>query len=133
MFTLNEQLQADSFFVTDLKICRVLLMNNANFPWLILVPRIVDAVELVDLSIATQIDILNEINLVAKILQKKFSPDKLNIANLGNIVRQLHIHVIARFENDIAFPKPVWGLETKKYDKKSAQDLILEIREVVEV
>lgn len=131
MFTLNKQLQADSFFITDLKVCQVLLMNNANFIWMILVPKIADAVELTDLPFATQTEILHEINLVAKILQQKFSPYKLNIANLGNIVRQLHIHVIVRFENDVAFPKPVWGIEAKKYDEKVAQDLIEEIKKLL--
>lgn len=131
MFTLNKQLEADSFFITDLKICRVLLMNNANFPWLILVPKIEEAVELTDLPFFVQIDILSEINLVAKIVQKKFSPHKLNIANLGNIVRQLHIHVVGRFEADRAFPKPVWGFEVVKYDEKVARDLVEEIREKI--
>ena len=128
MFELDKNLAGDTFFVADLKTCRILLMNNSRFPWLILVPRIVGAVELTDLPFETQNEILQEINLVAKILQKKFQPHKLNIAALGNVVRQLHIHVIARFENDAVFPKPVWGGEAKKYDENISGNLILEIK-----
>lgn len=128
MFFLDSKLKADTFFVTDLKISRVLLMNNANYPWLILVPRRPDLVELTDLTFDKQIEVLREINLVSQILQRKFQPHKLNIGALGNVVRQLHIHVIARFENDAAFPKPVWGEASKPYEQKDVQDLVQEIK-----
>ncbi len=128
MFFLDSKLKADTFFVTDLKISRVLLMNNANYPWLILVPRKPDLVELTDLTFDEQIAVLREINLVSQILQRKFQPHKLNIGALGNVVRQLHIHVIARFENDAAFPKPVWGEASKPYEQKDVQDLAQEIK-----
>jgi len=128
MFFLDSKLKADTFFVTDLKISRVLLMNNANYPWLILVPRKPDLVELTDLTFDEQIAVLREINLVSQILQRKFQPHKLNIGALGNVVRQLHIHVIARFENDAAFPKPVWGEASKPYEQKDVQDLVQEIK-----
>ena len=127
MFILNSTLEKDSFFVTDLKICRVLLMNNSHYPWLILVPREPDLIELTDLSFEKQIDVLREINLVSDFLQKSFLPTKINIATLGNIVRQLHIHVIARFETDISFPKPVWGGEAKLYNKEDSAKLIEKI------
>lgn len=128
MFSLDPKLNADTFFVTDLKISRVLLMNNANYPWLILVPREQGAVELTDLGFETQSEILREINLVAKVLQKKFAPHKINIGALGNVVRQLHIHIIARFENDAAFPKPVWGEASKPYESNAAEVLISELK-----
>lgn len=128
MFKLDKQLEKDCFFVANLSICKVLLMNNKNFTWLVLVPQIQDAVELVDLPFATQTQILSEINLVTKILQKKFLPHKINTAMLGNMVRQLHIHIILRFENDIAFPKPVWGLDSIAYNADEAQKIINEIK-----
>lgn len=129
MFELNKKLQEDCFFVCDLKISKLLLMNDSNYPWLILVPRQNGLTELTDLSFEDQVEVLKEINLVAKILQEKFGADKLNIANLGNVVSQLHIHVIARLKNDAAFPKPVWGtLPAKPYEKDVAQELIDEIR-----
>jgi diadenosine tetraphosphate (Ap4A) HIT family hydrolase len=109
MFILDKKLQQDSFFIGDLELCKVLLMNDANYPWLILVPRQNNLKDIIDLSFDDQIILLKEINFVAEILKKEFECDKLNIANLGNVVSQLHIHVIARKKNDITFPKPVWG------------------------
>ncbi len=109
MFILDKKLQQDSFFIADLELSKVLLMNDANYPWLILVPRQNNLKDIIDLSFDDQIILLKEINFVAEIFKKEFEFDKLNIANLGNVVSQLHIHVIARKKNDITFPKPVWG------------------------
>ena len=109
MFILDKKLQQDSFFIADLELCKVLLMNDANYPWLILVPRQNNLKDIVDLSFDDQIILLKEINFVAEIFKKEFKFDKLNIANLGNVVSQLHIHVIVRKKNDVTFPKPVWG------------------------
>lgn len=129
MFVLNSRLAADTFLVGDLKISRLLLMNDANYFWFILVPRKADLVELTDLSFEEQIEVLREINLVAKILKTDFAAEKLNIAALGNVVKQLHIHVIGRFENDAAFPKPVWGATpAKAYEEKAAQELINKVK-----
>ncbi len=129
MFDLNSKLAADTFLVGDLKISRLLLMNDANYFWFILVPRKPDLVELTDLSFEEQIEVLREINLVAKILKTDFAAEKLNIAALGNVVKQLHIHVIGRFENDIAFPKPVWGAApAKAYEEKAALELINKVK-----
>ena len=108
-FTLHHQLAADTFHVTRLPLCEVLLLNDANHPWLVLVPRIADATELVDLSDVEQVTLTREIALTSRVLQALFKPDKLNVAALGNMVPQLHVHVIARFTNDVAWPRPVWG------------------------
>lgn len=128
MFEIDKNLKNDCIFIKKLNTSQLLLMNNSNFKWLVLVPEIKNAIEFTDLEFSKQINILNEVNIVAKILQNKFKPTKINIATLGNVVRQLHIHIIARFENDIAFPKPVWGFESKKYQPKEAQYLIEEIK-----
>lgn len=129
MFTLNSKLESDTFFVDDLKLCRVLLMNDSNYPWLILVPRKPDLIELIDLSFDEQIEVLREVNLVSEILKKNFSADKLNIAALGNVVSQLHIHVIARFKNDASFPKPVFGAAPAlPYKKEDAEKMIEKIK-----
>ena len=129
MFVLNAKLAADTFLVCDLKISRLLLMNDSNYFWFILVPRKADLVELTDLSFEEQIEVLREINLVAEILKKDFAVEKLNIGALGNVVKQLHIHVIGRFENDVAFPKPVWGAApAKPYQEKSAIELINKVK-----
>jgi diadenosine tetraphosphate (Ap4A) HIT family hydrolase len=129
MFVLNQKLADDTFWICDLKISRLLLMNDANYLWFILVPKKSDLVELIDLNFDEQIEVLREINLVAKILKTDFAAEKINIAALGNAVKQLHIHVIGRFENDATFPKPVWGnAPTKPYQTSAAQDLIAKFK-----
>lgn len=132
MFTLNPKLEADTIFISDLKISRLLLMNDANYVWLILVPRKENLVELTDLSFDEQVEVLGEINLLGRILQKEFACDKLNIAALGNVVKQLHIHVIARKENDATFPKPVWGnAPAVPYQEEDAKKLIAQIKSLL--
>lgn len=132
MFNLDPKLQQDCFFVQDLKISRLLLMNDSNYKWLILVPRIQNLVEITDLKLEQQIELLQEINLLSKILKVNFKADKLNIANLGNVVSQLHIHIIARFKNDVTFPQPIWGNKpSKPYDKEQAVALIDEIKNLI--
>jgi diadenosine tetraphosphate (Ap4A) HIT family hydrolase len=108
-FTLDARLQADTRPVTSLPLCEVLLMNDARYPWLILVPRHMGLVETLDLPSAAQLQLWQEINQVAAVLREVAPCDKLNIGALGNIVRQLHVHVIARKEGDAAWPGPVWG------------------------
>jgi diadenosine tetraphosphate (Ap4A) HIT family hydrolase len=133
MFALHPQLESDSFFISDLKISRLLLMNDANYLWLILVPRKPGLVELIDLSFEEQMEVLFEINLLSEILKKNFSADKINIGALGNVVSQLHIHVISRKKNDVTFPKPVWGnAKAKAYAKDEAENLVQEIRKLLE-
>jgi diadenosine tetraphosphate (Ap4A) HIT family hydrolase len=108
-FQLHAQLAEDTVPVIELALCEVRLMDDANHPWLVLVPRIADAVELIDLDAAQRAQLTTEIDGTSHALKSLFKPDKLNIAALGNLVPQLHVHVIARFRNDIAWPRPVWG------------------------
>ena len=127
MFTLNPKLKEDCFFVTDLKLSQLLLMNDSNYFWFILVPKKDGLVELTDLAFDEQIELLKEINEVSDILKNQLKVEKLNIATLGNVVSQLHIHVIGRFKNDVAFPKPVWGaVNAKNYSPEKAQEIIKE-------
>ena len=109
MFTLDPQLQKDTIAIASLPLCELLLMNDANYPWLILVPRRENVRELIELSAEDQLQFMHESNAVARLLQTQFSAEKLNIAALGNVVAQLHIHHIARFKHDAVWPKPVWG------------------------
>ena len=92
------------------------LINNSDYVWLILVPQRNNIVEITDLPHPEYNLLCSEIRLVSQAMQKLFKPDKLNIATIGNIVRQLHVHIIARFENDKLFPKPIWGCEFTPYD-----------------
>lgn len=131
IFSLHPQLEKDCFFIEDWPVCRLVLMDDSRFPWFILVPRIHGARELVDLPETEQIRVLNEINWLSKSIQKALKPYKLNIAALGNMVPQLHIHVIARFEEDEAWPKPVWSAEGKAvhYSKEKKSELIEQIKQ----
>tara|TARA_R110000868_G_scaffold218576_2_gene469247 strand:+ start:167695 stop:168096 length:402 start_codon:yes stop_codon:yes gene_type:complete len=112
MFVLHERLSADTYKVCDLELCQVLLMNDTTYPWLILVPRQNDIVEITDLSTEDQALLMVEISKVSEVLQEITGADKMNVAALGNMVPQLHVHVIARFKNDTAWPAPVWGKTT---------------------
>ena len=109
IWSLHPQLAQATVPVGDLALARVLLANDANFPWLILVPRRPGLVELIDLEENAQIQLLSEIAAAARALKSITECDKLNIAALGNQVAQLHVHVIARRHSDAAWPKPVWG------------------------
>jgi diadenosine tetraphosphate (Ap4A) HIT family hydrolase len=116
MFTLHAQLERDTFLITNLPLCRALLMNNALFPWIILVPRVEGAREILDLSPEERHPCMDEIAQASAVMQYLFLPDKLNMAALGNQVPQLHVHVIARYTGDAAWPEPVWGKGFKPYE-----------------
>ncbi|KAF0182233.1 MAG: histidine triad protein [Nitrospirae bacterium] len=108
-FTLHEQLKADTYTVTRLALCRVLLLNDSSVPWLILVPEVPGISEIHELSILDRTVLMEEISRASLALQELYAPDKLNIGALGNIVPQLHIHIIGRYKSDRAWPGPIWG------------------------
>jgi diadenosine tetraphosphate (Ap4A) HIT family hydrolase len=108
-FLLDERLGKDSILLFDGKLSQFRLMDEKRFPWLILVPRVDHAVELIDLTEEQQQQLLIEVNIASHALRKQFTCHKLNIGALGNIVNQLHVHVIARTHEDAAWPNPVWG------------------------
>ena len=108
-WSLHPQLAADTVPVGDLALSRVLLANDANFPWLILVPRRPGLTEIIDLEENEQIQLMGEIDAVARALKSVTECEKLNVAALGNQVPQLHVHLVARRHSDAAWPKPVWG------------------------
>lgn len=109
---LHPQLADDTHPLAQLELCELRLMDDANHPWLILVPRVADAVEVIDLDQARQALLMREIDHACRALRTAVNPHKLNVAALGNMVPQLHVHVIARFRDDIAWPRPVWGTAT---------------------
>ena len=113
-FSLAPQLAADCTWVTDLPLCKVLLLNDANYPWLVLVPQVEDCKEIIDLSPSQQEQLWRESAAVSRVLQVLFKPDKLNVAAIGNVVSQLHMHHIARYRDDLSWPKPVWGQHPAK-------------------
>jgi diadenosine tetraphosphate (Ap4A) HIT family hydrolase len=133
-FVLDPRLAGDAHHVGDLELSRVLLMDDARFPWLILVPRRANLRELTDLDTGDQQRLLAEIDRCARVLHALEKPDKLNIAALGNVVAQLHVHVIARRASDAAWPRPVWGFgERVAHASPELHDRLGALREALEI
>ena len=124
-FDLDGRLEADSTFIADGPLSQFRLMNDARYPWLVLVPKVFNATEWVDLPEQEQQILLSEINTAAKILREQFPCEKINIGALGNIVRQLHVHVVARTSNDEAWPGPVWGQGKAKTYSAAALEILI--------
>lgn len=132
-FTLNERLKNDTFEVADLALCRVLLMNDASFAWLILVPRRPGVTEVHNLSKEDRIALIEEAAAASRAVVTVFSPDKINIGSLGNIVEQLHVHVVGRKKTDRAWPGPVWGAgQGRPYDGDELASVISALRRALE-
>jgi diadenosine tetraphosphate (Ap4A) HIT family hydrolase len=130
-WSLHPQLHADTVPVCDLALSRLLATNDANFPWLILVPRRVGASEIIDLG-AEQATLMDELALVSRALKDVTRCDKLNVAAIGNVVPQLHIHIVARRKDDAAWPQPVWGAVPRlAYAADAMERFVVAIRERV--
>ncbi len=128
-FTLDQRLARDCHRLAELPLCELLLMNNALLPWFILVPRVAE-VELHQLTTAQQHALLGEVNLISRFVQEAFAPDKLNVAAIGNIVRQLHVHVVGRRESDICWPGVVWGVQQREpYTQAALDAMVRNLRE----
>jgi diadenosine tetraphosphate (Ap4A) HIT family hydrolase len=133
-FALDPRLAADTHTVGELPLSRALLMDDARYPWLVLVPRIAGACELVDLDAAAQSQLLAEISVACRALQSLYAPHKLNVAALGNVVEQLHVHIVARNTGDAAWPAPVWGRgEPHHYAREESDERIAALRRALEL
>jgi diadenosine tetraphosphate (Ap4A) HIT family hydrolase len=119
-WSLHPQLKNDTSPVGGLPLCRVLAINDAVYPWLILVPRRDDIVELADLAAADAALLMEETGAVARALKSVTACHKINVAAIGNVVPQLHVHIVARRKDDPLWPKPVWGLHTVRAGDKAA-------------
>ena len=109
VFALDQRLQQDTLVIGDFPLCRLLLSNDSNYPWFILVPRREDISEIFQLDVVDQQQLWQETTTLAELLKDSFDADKLNVGALGNVVSQLHMHVIVRKRADAAWPAPVWG------------------------
>lgn len=128
-FELDPTLAADSILIADWPLCRVQLMDDARFAWLILVPRRPGLVELDDLQDADCVQLAHEIRRAMQVLRGVTQVDKLNVGALGNLVRQFHVHVVARRVGDAAWPGPVWGSgPALRYDSTARADMIARLR-----
>ena len=132
-FNLHPRLARDTYAVANLNLCKLLLMNDSNYPWFILVPRIKNISELFELNKLDQSLLNQEVNEVSKRLSLHFNAKKMNVAAIGNIVPQLHIHVIARKETDAAWPNPIWNnVDIVPYKKNISLELIKDIKIIIE-
>jgi diadenosine tetraphosphate (Ap4A) HIT family hydrolase len=131
-YELHPQLAADTHPLATFSLCDLRLMDDANYPWLILVPRVPLARELLDLDAAQRHQLTDEIDRAGHLLRDVFLPHKLNVAALGNLVPQLHVHVIARYENDPAWPAPVWGrVAARPYAPEGLVERISQLRDAL--
>jgi len=123
-FTIDKKFLKSSYHITDLKLCSIRLHDNSKFPWLILIPKRNKIVDISDLKHKDQILLINEIVFVSKIMKKIFKTSKLNVEKIGNIVPQLHIHIIARNKKDSSWPLSVWVVKGKNYTKEALTIMI---------
>tara|TARA_R110000868_G_scaffold214105_1_gene464220 strand:- start:1024 stop:1449 length:426 start_codon:yes stop_codon:yes gene_type:complete len=132
MFVLDSRLQQDTVCLGEYPLCRLLLMNDAQYPWFILVPRREDVSELFQLDAADQLQLWRETMGLAEVLKDCFAADKMNVATLGNVVSQLHMHVIVRRRDDVSWPAPVWGRHpTQAYTAEQVAALKARLRSVL--
>lgn len=132
MFKLHSQLVNDGILVGDFPLCSLLLINDAHYPWFILVPRREDVTEVFQLSAQDRQQLLDESCLLAEALKDAFAAHKLNIAALGNVVSQLHVHHVVRYREDPAWPAPVWGkLSAQPYTEAGARERIERLKAVL--
>jgi diadenosine tetraphosphate (Ap4A) HIT family hydrolase len=133
-FIVDERITSTCFELGDWSLSRLFLKNNANYPWLILVPRQIDIQELHQLPTSAQHELIEEVGRLSSLVNRYFLPDKLNVGALGNIVSQLHIHVIARFKDDALWPHGVWQAAQieRPYTHEELDALIHPLRCLVE-
>jgi diadenosine tetraphosphate (Ap4A) HIT family hydrolase len=130
MFELHPTLEADTVKIGELQLSLLLLSKDANYPWLILVPKRAGIEEICQLTADDRQELMHESHCLSKALINLFSPDKLNIATIGNMVPQLHMHHICRFRSDICWPKPVWGqAQASAYTKAELATVISNLRD----
>lgn len=128
-FELDHRLQNDCVWVGDLMLCRVLLMKDANYPWIVLVPKRDGISEMYQLDTDDQEQLIWESSFVASGLAKEFQADKMNVAALGNVVKQLHIHHVVRKHSDPAWPDPVWGrVAPRAYSAAQLKDRVIRLQ-----
>ena len=130
-FILNRKFLKSSHHITDLKLCSIRLHDNSKFPWVILIPKINKITDMSDLSFKDQILLIKEIIFVSKIMKKLFKTSKLNVEKIGNMVPQLHIHIIARSKKDSTWPLSVWVVKGKTYSELALKKLIEKLRKVL--
>ena len=127
-FKINKKFLKSSHHITDLKLCSIRLHDNSKFPWLILIPKRNKITDISNLNSKDQILLIKEIVYISKIMKRLFKTSKLNVEKIGNIVPQLHIHIIARYKKDSSWPLSVWVVKGKTYKVKALKKIINKIK-----
>ena len=130
-FKLDRKFLKSSYHITDLKLCTIRLNDNSKFPWLILIPKRNKITDMSDLKSKDQILLMKEIVYVSKIMKKLFKTSKLNVEKIGNIVPQLHIHIIARSKKDSSWPLSVWVVKGKNYSQIALKIMVDKVRKAL--
>ena len=128
MFKINNKFLKSSYYILDLKLCSIRLHDNSKFPWIMLIPKRKNISDITDLNSKDQILLMKEIIYVSKLMKKIFKTSKLNVEKIGNIVPQLHVHIIARKKKDSAWPLSVWVVKGSTYSTKALKKVINKIR-----
>jgi len=128
MYRINKKFLKSSHHITELKLCSIRLHDNSKFPWIILIPKRKNITDISELSSKDQLLLMKEIVYSSKVMKKLFKTSKLNVEKIGNIVPQLHIHIIARYKNDSSWPLSVWVVKGKAYSAKELKDVTNKIR-----
>lgn len=131
MFKLHSQLEQDGIRLGRFKLCLLLLIKDANYPWFVLVPERDEITEIYQLIAKDQLQLMRESSLLAKALADDFNADKMNVAAIGNVVPQLHVHHIVRYKKDVSWPSPVWGMQPViNYGDKELKSILVKVKEL---
>jgi diadenosine tetraphosphate (Ap4A) HIT family hydrolase len=128
MSKIDKNFIKNSYLITNLKLCSVRLMNNSIFPWIILIPNRKKVTDMTELNSKDQILLMKEIIICSKLMKKIFKTSKLNVEKIGNIVPQLHIHIVARNKKDKTWPLSVWVIKSKPYLKRKLEENIKKLK-----
>ena len=128
MFKINKKFLNSSYHVADLELCSVRLHDNSKFPWIILIPKRKNITDMTELNSKDQELLMKEIIYTSKLMKKLFKTSKLNIEKIGNMVSQLHLHIIVRYKKDSSWPLSVWVVKGKPYSSKALKEMVDKIR-----
>ena len=131
MNKINKKFISNSYYIKDLKLCSIRLIDNHKFPWIILIPNRKNKTDITELSLKDQLLLMKEIVFCSKKMKKIFKTSKLNVEKIGNVVSQLHIHIISRFRRDESWPLSVWVVKGKPYPKKKLIDTIGKLKKLL--
>ena len=131
MFKIHKKFEKTTHYIADLKLCQIRLQDNAKFPWIMLIPKRNKVSQILDLNRKDQIRLMDEIQYCSKIMKKNFPCDNLNVEKVGNIVPQLHIHIVPRHKKDPSWPLSIWVVKGKPYSKFALAKMIIKLQSII--